>query len=421
MPQHDDPALRRRGYTLGVLVAVFASSHLDRNIMGILAEPIRLELALTDAQLGAMTGFAFALFYATLGMPMAMWADRRNRRNLIAFSIAMWSAMTAMGGLAQNYWQLLLARIGVGVGEAGSNPPSHSIIADLYAPHERATAMGLFGTGINAGVLLGFLAGGWINQWFGWREAFIVVGLPGLVVALLVWLTVPEPKRGASEGLTAFRPAPPFGHVVRFVAGEPVLPLVILGGACCAFGGYALVLWLPAYFVRTHGLETGQIGTMFALIAGVIGAIGVYSTGRLADRLARRGEGWRVRILAIGLLLAIPMLIATVSVSSPQLAFAAYALPAVVGAFQVGPCFAIIQSRTPSDKRAVAAAINLFIGNIIGLGLGPLYVGLASDALHDRFGDDSLGWALGSLTLIYVAGAALFLAAARRLDRERTA
>lgn len=418
-PAQEPTAERRaRGYTLTMLVVVFASSHLDRNIMGILAEPIRLELGLTDSQLGAMTGFAFAAFYATLGMPMAMWADRHNRRNLIALSIALWSVMTAFGGLAQNYWQLLIARVGVGVGEAGSNPPSHSIIADLYAPHERATAMGIFGTGVSIGVLLGFLVGGWINQLVGWREAFLIVGLPGLLVALLVRFTVREPQRGASEGLVASGPAPPFLETVRFLFSDRVLPLVLLGGSCCAFAGYALVLWLPAFFVRVHGLGTGQIGTMFALIAGLFGALGVYGAGRLADALASRGEGWRVRILAIGLLLAAPLLVGTVFVASPWLAFALFTIPAIAGAFQVGPCFALIQTRTPLDKRAVAASINLFVTNIVGLGIGPLYVGVLSDALAPAVGAASLAWSLASLVFIYALGILAFLVAAKRIDAE---
>ena len=419
---NEDPALASRRYTLAMLVIVFASSHLDRNIMSILAEPIRVDLGLTDGQLGAMTGFAFAAFYATLGMPMAMWADRHNRRNLIAVSIALWSAMTALGGLAQNYWQLLVARIGVGVGEAGSNPPSHSIIADLYAPHERATAMGIFGTGVSIGVLLGFLVGGWINQWLSWREAFVIVGLPGLLIALVVRFTVPEPPRGASEGLPAAAQdaadAPGFGQVVRFLLGDRVLPLVILGGTCCSLVGYSLVLWLPAFFVRAHGLGTGEIGTMFALIAGVLGAFGVYGTGRLADALAPRGEGWRMRILALGLLLAIPLLLLTLSLASPWWAFATFTLPAIAGAFHVGPCFAMIQTRAPLAMRSVAASINLFIGNIVGLGLGPFFVGLASDALAPSVGDDSLAWALSALVVVYVAGAACFLIAAARIDAE---
>ncbi|TNF87618.1 MAG: MFS transporter, partial [Gammaproteobacteria bacterium] len=178
---------RQRAYTLGVLVVVFTSSHIDRQIVAILGQPIKEAL---DTQLGLLTGVMFAVFYATLGMPMAMWADRRNRRNLIAFSIALWSGMTALCGLAQNYIQLLLARIGVGVGEAGSNPPSHSIIADLYGPTERATALAIFGTGVNAGIMFGFLIGGWVNEWLGWRWAFIIAGLPGLAIALLVRMTV---------------------------------------------------------------------------------------------------------------------------------------------------------------------------------------------------------------------------------------
>ena len=407
-----------RRYTLFVLVVVYASSHLDRNIMGILAESIRVDLGLSDSQLGAMTGFAFAAFYATLGMPMAMWADRHNRRNLIAVSIALWSAMTALGGLAQNYWHLLIARIGVGVGEAGSNPPSHSIIADLYAPHERATAMGVFGMGVGAGILLGFLAGGWINQWFGWREAFFVVGLPGLLIALVVRFTVKEPERGASEGLKAEGDAPPFMDVIRFLIADRVLSLVVLGGSCCAFVGYAIVLWLPAFFVRAHGLGTGEIGTAFAIIAGVLGALGVLATGRLADRLASRGEGWRMRILAIGLMLATPLLIATVAVASPWLAFALFTVPAIAGQFHVGPTFAMIQSRTPLEKRSVAASINLFITNIIGLGVGPLYVGVASDLIAPSAGDASLGMAIGSLIAVYGAGIFCFLVAAGRLDAE---
>ncbi|MEE4300674.1 MAG: MFS transporter [Pseudomonadales bacterium] len=420
-PRQAEASQQARGYTLMMLVVVFASSHLDRNIMGILAEPIRLELGLTDGQLGAMTGFAFAAFYATLGMPMALWADRHNRRNLIALSIALWSAMTAFGGLAQNYWQLLIARVGVGVGEAGSNPPSHSIIADLYAPHERATAMGIFGTGVSIGVLLGFLVGGWINQLVGWREAFLIVGLPGLIIALLVRFTVAEPHRGASEGLVADGLASPFPETLRFLLADRVLPLVMLGSACCAFVGYALVLWLPAFFVRTHGLGTGQIGTMFALIAGLFGAMGVYATGRMADALATRGEGWRMRILALGLLCAAPLLLVTVSAASPWLAFAAFTIPAIAGAFQVGPCFALIQTRTPLDKRAVAASVNLFITNIVGLGVGPLYVGLVSDALAPSVGAASLAWGLASLVFVYAFGVAVFLLAAARIDEETAA
>ena len=213
---------QHRGYTLFLLLLVFIASHVDRQIVAILQEPIRIAFDLTDTQLGILTGFAFALFYATLGMPMAMWADRRNRRNLIAFSISLWSAMTVACAAAGQYWQLLAARIGVAVGEAGSNPPSHSIIADLYEPAERATAMAIFGLGVNFGIMFGFLIGGWVNDWVGWRWAFVIAGAPGLLIALAVRFTMQEPPRGLSDGLTSEIQPPPFFLVVRTMwRGQP--------------------------------------------------------------------------------------------------------------------------------------------------------------------------------------------------------
>lgn len=418
-----DQALRTRGRTLAILVAVFASSHLDRNIMGILAEPIRLDLGLSDSQLGLMTGLAFALFYAGLGMPLALWADRGNRRNLIALSVAVWSAMTALGGLAQTYWQLLVTRIGVAAGEAGSNPPSHSIIADLWAPHERATAMGIFATGVSFGVLLGFLIGGWANQWWGWRATFVIVGLPGLALALLVRYRVPEPVRGASEPIpVAASPAaaepPSFGDTLRFMFRDRVMGLVMLGGAFTSFVGYANVIWIPTYFMRVKGLESGVVGTGFALIAGIGGALGVYFTGWLADRLGQRRPGWRLGVLAIGLLAGIPLLLATVTVQSPLLAFGLFTIPAILGSFHVGPVFAAIQSRAPVDRRAVAASINLFVANIIGLGAGPFFVGFLSDRLAQSLGGDALPTAIGALTVFYLLAAVLFVRAAVLTGRE---
>ncbi|MFM7119124.1 MAG: spinster family MFS transporter, partial [Gammaproteobacteria bacterium] len=331
--------------------------------------------------------------------------------------------MTALCGLAQNYGQLLLARIGVGAGEAGSNPPSHSIIADLWAPHERATAMAIFATGVNFGVLLGFLVGGWANQFWGWRATFIIVGLPGVVLGLLVLLLVREPQRGAAErapdaSVPVRAPAPPFFDTLRFVMRDRVLVYMMLGGAFTSFVGYANVIWVPVYFMRVHGLESGIVGTGFALIAGLGGAIGVYATGLLADRLGARRAGWRPGVLAVGLLLGIPMLLAMVATANPMLAFALFTLPAILGAFQAGPVFAAIQSRSPPERRAVAASINLFIGNIIGLGAGPWFVGMLSDQLRPTQGADALSIAIGSLVLFYVIAAGLFWRAATLIDRE---
>lgn len=401
-----------------MLVVVFTSSHVDRQIMGILGQPIKESLAISDTQLGLLTGIMFAVFYATLGMPMAMWADRHNRRNLIAFSVFTWSFMTALCGLAQNFMQLLLARIGVGVGEAGSNPPSHSMIADLYPPERRATAMSIFGTGINWGILIGFLVGGWINEWYGWRMAFLIVGLPGLLIAAVVRFTLTEPPRGYSESIESRPEAPPFKAVVRFMMGNGVLRNIVLAGTLIAFTGYASVIWFPIYLVRIHELGTGATGTYLALLIGVGGAIGIYAGGRAADWLSQRfGAGWGAWLIAIVSLITVPLLYVSFQAETAAIALWAYAIPAALGTVYVGTGFAIIQNQTPLHMRSVAAAINLFILNIIGLGVGPFAVGLFSDLLEPTYGGDSLRYALMLTLAVTVWGAVHYYRAGVLLQR----
>ncbi|MEM1230475.1 MAG: MFS transporter [Pseudomonadota bacterium] len=391
-----DAHIARRGYTLFVLVVVFTSSHVDRQIMGILGQPIKEALLLSDTQLGLLTGFVFALFYATLGMPMALWADRRNRRNLIAFAVFTWSFMTAACAFAQNFTQLLLARIGVGVGEAGSNPPSHSIIADLYPPTERATAMAIFGTGINWGILIGFGVGGWINEWYGWQAAFLLVGLPGLAIAALVRFTVREPPRGLSDVGVSQAPTPPFfQETLRWLLRQRTLLHVIACSTLTAFVGYASIIWVPTYLVRIHDLGTGATGTYLALLIGIGGAAGIYAAGRVADALsARRGPGWGVWLVGAVAIATLPPLAAAFLADNAQSALLWYALPAALGTVYVAPTFAIIQNLTPPAMRAVVASINLFILNIVGLGLGPFTVGWLSDQFAPSYGDASLRYAL---------------------------
>ena len=396
---------RQRKYTLFMLVLVFTSSHVDRQIMGILGQPIKESLLITDTQLGLLTGIMFAVFYATLGMPMAMWADRNNRRNLISFSVFLWSLMTALCGAANNFMQLLLLRIGVGVGEAGSNPPSHSMIADLYPPEKRSTAMAIFGTGINWGILIGFLVGGWLNEWYGWRTAFVVVGLPGILLAILVRYTVTEPPRGYSEALKQETPAPAFREVVSFIWHSAVLRHIVAAGALVSFAGYASVSWVPIYLVRIHGMGTGEVGSYLALLIGVGGAIGIYLGGRIADFMAaRRGQQWLPWVVAISSLITLPMLYLTFMATTPMGAIAAYALPAMLGTLYVAPGFALIQNSTPLEMRSVAAAINLFITNIIGLGLGPFTVGFFSDVFSQTHGEDGLRWGLATTIVILLWG-----------------
>jgi MFS family permease len=407
----------KRRYTLFILVLVFTSSHVDRQIMGILGQPIKESLLLTDTQLGLLTGIMFAFFYATLGMPMAMWADRGNRRNIITLSITLWSGMTALCGLTQTYLQLLLARIGVGVGEAGSNPPSHSMIADLYPPEQRATAMAIFAMGINAGIMLGFLIGGWVNEWLDWRWAFIIAGLPGLLIALLVRFTITEPPRGYSEPNVAVAQPPKFAVVLRTLFASAVLRNVVSGGMLAAFAGYAAVIWVPVYFVRIHGLGTGETGTYLALIIGIGGALGSFSAGWLADRWGSRNHGWRAWVVALATLITIPFLALAFIQESATNTMWLYAIPAILGTAYVGPGFALIQSNVPLEMRSVAAAINLFITNIVGLGLGPLSVGILSDWFEPTYGTDGLRYALFLVPAISVWSMLHYLRAGQHLRR----
>ena len=414
-----DMTERERGYTLLLLVLVFTSSHVDRQIVAILAQPIKEAFQISDTQIGLLTGFAFAIFYATLGMPMAMWADRGNRRNLVAYSIALWSAMTALCGAAANFWHLLLARIGVGVGEAGSNPPSHSMIADLYPPERRGTAMAIFAVGVNLGIMLGYLIGGWVNQWLDWRWAFVVAGLPGLLIAAMVRFTIREPPR-LIQGGGEDAQAPPFLQTALTMWRSPILRHTVIAGTLVSFSGYAAVAWLPTFFVRVHDFTTGQAGSLLALQIGVGGGIGTFLGGWLADRLAPRSEGWRAWVVCIALLVYVPFAALTYLTESATVAALAFTGPAVLGGTYIGTGFAIIQSQVSAKMRAVAAAINLFILNIIGLGLGPTTVGAISDWLQPTLGDGSIGVGLLAMIAIIVWGGLHYWHVGRLLSRQKS-
>jgi predicted MFS family arabinose efflux permease len=421
MPAQAPITPRARRYTLLLLVLVFTSSHVDRQIVAILAQPIKEAFQISDTEVGLLTGFMFALFYATLGMPMAMWSDRGNRRNIIAISIALWSAMTALCGAAQSFWQLLLARIGVGVGEAGSNPPSHSIIADLYAPHERATAMAVFATGVNLGIMLGYLIGGWVAQILDWRWAFVIAGVPGLAIALLVRMSITEPPRGYSEPHADTPPAPPFREVALHMWRSRILRHVVAAGTLVSFAGYAAVAWVPSYLIRVHGMSSGEAGTVLAFLIGVGGGIGTFGGGWLADRLALYSEGWRAWIVTVSIAVYIPFAAVSYLASTPGVAVAAFAIPAVLGGVYIGTGFAIVQSQIPVHMRSVAAAINLFIVNIVGLGLGPTSVGLISDLSRASYGVDSLRVGLLAMILVIGWGGFHYLRVGQLLVQQRKA
>lgn len=411
------PAYRR--YALFILVLAYTSSHVDRNIVGILIEPLKADLLLSDTQLGFLSGIAFALFYATLGIPIAIFADRSNRRNIIAWSIAIWSAMTALCGTAQNFWQLALARIGVGIGEAGSSPPSHSMIADLYPKEKRSSAMSIYALGVYLGIMIGFIVGGFVAEWWGWRAAFFVVGLPGIVIALLVRFTMIEPPRGFADGVK-----PPPLRKVNIKAGFAVLwrvrttRHVVLGVSLTALVGYGTIVWNPAFLIRSHGLTPGQVGLFLGPLMGVVGGLGAWIGGMLADKLAARDASWNAWIVGLAKFLAIPFIVAFYMIDSTFWALVVYCPAVFLGAFYLGPSFAMIQSLTPLRSRALASAIMLLVLNLVGLGLGPQLIGIVSDMISGSFGTDSLRYALIGAAFLNIWACAHYYFAGRTLRHD---
>lgn len=425
-------------YVVGVLTATYASSHVDRQIMAILLEPIKLELGASDTQMGFLVGLTFALFYATLGMPIAMLADRTNRRNIITAAVTAWSFMTVLCGYVANFFQLTLARIGVGIGEAGSTPPSHSIIADLFPAERRGTAMGVYALGVNFGLLIAYLAGGWLSENYGWRTTFVVVGLPGLLIALLLYFTVKEPRRGGAETQAhtkvASPPPPPdtdkeydqdkapsFTAVAKHMLAVRSIRHVCIGSAVAGFIGYGFVLWMPSFLIRSHGLSPTEVGLTLALMSGVVGAVGTFTAGKLADVLARRDVRWRSWIVAAGKGGYVPFLAAVFMVDDLWLALALYIVPAFFGGFYLAPSAALVQSLVSLRMRALASSIMLFVLNIVGMGLGPQIVGIMSDWFAPEYGKESLRMALLVLSFLNLWCAYHYYTAGRTLQADLAA
>ncbi|RJF85914.1 spinster family MFS transporter [Sphingomonas cavernae] len=392
----DERAIRRRGITLFLLTLTYFFSYMDRQILAILLELIKADLKVSDTQLGLLTGLAFAIFYAGLGIPVARLADRSNRRNIITWSLAIWSAMTAMCGLAQNFAQLLIARIGVGIGEAGSSPPSHSIIADLYPAEKRAGAMGIYALGVVLGSGFGTMIGGWLAHLYGWRIAIIAVGIPGLLLAVVVRLFVVEPRRGLSETKPVSDEARPSltqgfaslwsNHAARHLVIAVTLTSLI---------GYALTAWAPSYYQRSFGLTLPQIALILAPILAIVGSISGVVGGKLADRYGKRhgihAQSWLVAILKT---IAFPFALALYIVPNVHVALICYGIALLFQNSYLGPTFALIQGLAPLKLRALWAAITLLVINLIGLGLGPTMIGVLSDLYRPAMGAESLRFAL---------------------------
>lgn len=413
---------KKKYYVLGLLTIVYSFNFIDRQLLAILQEAIKADLSLSDGQLGLLTGFAFAVFYVTAGIPIARWADRSNRSRIIAASLFIWSFMTALSGAAQNYLQLLLARIGVGVGEAGGSPPSHSIISDIFPPTSRATALGFYSTGVSFGILFGFLLGGWLNEFFGWRIAFAVVGIPGVLLAIVVWMTLPEPIRGLSEKKQATDDQPTFMEVLGLLWSRLSFRHMAAGAALNAFASYSSSNWSASFMIRTHGMTTGELGTYLAMIMGFGGAIGVFFGGYIADRLSPRDKRWYVWVPSIAGFLSVPFITAIYLVDNAYAALACMVIPGVMANVYLGNAIATTHSLVGLRMRALSSAVLFFILNMIGLGLGPWFVGLLSDSLASTHGSESLRNAmLYLLPIVSLWSATHFFLAGRTLRADLAA
>jgi predicted MFS family arabinose efflux permease len=413
--------VRGRAWVLAVLTLVYTFNHVDRQILVILLEPIKLELDLRDSQLGMLTGIAFAAFYATLGIPVAMWADRGNRRNIIALALTIWSGMTALSGLAQSYWHLLLARMGVGVGEAGGTPPATSMIADLYPPQQRATALGIYTTGIGLGILAGFALGGFIYELYGWRAAFFAAGVPGLILALVVRFTIKEPLRGGSDATVDDGDAPGMMETLRFISGQTSYLWLLAGCLLICISANAFLVFTSSLLQRTYDLSPGDVALPLGLLIGGIGSIGAVVIGALCDRLSRNDLRWRPWIIAACAAIALPFAWMFLRADTVWAAYAWNVVPSFVGLIYASIAYTASQELVMLRMRSFASAFMLFCLTLIGIGCGPWIAGILSDWFASSNADRPLARGLEVILLFNAASIGCLLMSARnyRVDAAR--
>lgn len=419
----DNPTYK--SYVVAMLFVGYIFNVIDRGAFGILLQPIKESLHVGDAAMGLLTGLAFSFFYSVMGIPIGRLADRWSRVNVLALAVALWSVATALCGAAFNYVSLFFARSATAVGEAGGSPPSHSLISDYFPLSQRATTLAVYATAVPIGTSIGNVASGWSNVYFGWRATFMIVGLPGLFVALLIWLTVKEPPRGYSDGPNPkHEETPPFFDVFRFLLTRRSFMHMSLAAALHSVVWYAGSNWNTAFFIRSHGMNTGVAGSYLGTFA-LIGAIGSFAGGFLADKLSTRHEDkrWYMWVPAIACVIMVPFQV--VSYLSPNLAVVvpSFSLMVVLASMFFGPSFAVAQSVATVRMRAVSTSVLLFIQTIIGLTIGPFLVGLISQMLAPTAGADSLRYGLVVVGLANIWAAFHYLMGSRtyRDDLDETA
>lgn len=407
-----------RAYVLAVLTLVYTFNHIDRQILLILIEPIKGELGMNDGQIGLLTGLGFAAFYATLGIPIAMWADRGNRRNILALALAVWSGMTALSGLAQSFWQLLLARMGVGVGEAGGTPPATSIISDLYAPKERAFALGVYTAGIGLGILAGFIIGGYVYEAHGWRVAFFVAGVPGLLLALLVRLTIKEPVRGAVEQRDDTGQASSLGETLKFILGQSSFLWLLLGCSLLCVSANAFLAWTPSYLQRAFEVGPADIAIPLGILIGGVGGVGAVVLGKVCDAMSARSLAWRPLMIAGGAALSLPFAWMFLQADTINAAYMWNIVPSFIGLIYASIAYTASQELVGLRMRAFSSAFMLFCLTLIGIGGGPTIVGLLSDWMSAKGSDNSLKAALEIMLVLNALSIVCLIASSRTYTRD---
>jgi predicted MFS family arabinose efflux permease len=428
------PGRLYRSYALGLLMLIYVVNFVDRQVVSILAEPIKRDLHLADWQLGLMTGLAFAVLYTVLGLPIARVAERGDRPLIISTAVAVWSAFTALSGMAQTFTHLVLARIGVGVGEAGCTPPALSLIADTAPKEQRASAVSIYMLGAPVGSILGLALGGLIADAFGWRMAFVLVGLPGLALAAIAALTLREPRRGLSRAASAAaaETAPSFRDALGELRRSRTYWRVVGGVTIKSFASYGALAFTGSFFFRNFPAELAEMSAMFGLksagflglalgvTSGVMAMIGTLLGGRLADHFARKDARAYAVIPAVGAIAGLPFSLAALNSDSLLLAFAFLLAPGLLGSMWLGPAYGVVQSLVRPQTRATATAVLLFVANLVGLGLGPLAVGILSDVLSGRGHSeaDAIKWSLMSFAILAVPCAWLFWSARKTMREE---
>ncbi len=412
---HPRSSLETRVVLLLLLAYVF--NFLDRQIVSILKIPIKAELGLTDTQLGLMGGIAFASVYSTLAIPIARYADRNGRARVIAAAVFVWSGFTALCGVTNNFVQLFLARMGVGVGESGGVAPSYALIADHVRPERRARALAIFSLGIPIGSALGLFFGGWLAEAFDWRAAFIVIGLAGVPIALLIWTLVPEaPVRTVVAGPAGRVPS--LGATFALLARKPSFWLLSFGAASASICGYGLGFWLPSYFSVSLGLSLGSIGSYFGSIVLVGGSIGIFLGGWFADRIGSGRTGAYAAIPAVAFLFTGPLYAAALFAPSLSVGWLLFTIPYALSLVWLGPIITAVQGLVAPALRATASASFLLINNLIGIGFGTFIFGYMSDRMSAGYGDEALRYSILYGLSFYPLAAVLCAIAALRLTRD---